>query len=204
MSKLVFKSVLAVMADIAANGIGKDRKNKEQNFNFRGIDDALKAFAPLLVKHNLILAPSYSDIVIEPRLTKNGGTTYNVRLCGKFTFTHAEDGSDYTVGPFFGEANDGQDKAVSKATSIAERNMFYLTFVVPHEPAIGGDPDGESGPEDDGYNGADWYTAIDDAADVETLNTLAEEIKTASIPPHVLRGIRTRWAQKLNTLKGPQ
>lgn len=204
MSKLVYKSVLAVAADIAANGIGKDRRNQEQKFNFRGIDDALKAFAPLLVKHNLILAPSYSDITIDPRQTRSGGTTYNVRLSGRFTFTHVEDGSEYTVGPFYGEANDGQDKAVSKATSIAERNMFYLTFVVPHEPAIGGDPDGESEPEGEAFDASDWYTAIDDASDVDTLNRLAEEIKQAKMPGHALRGIRTRWAQRLNALKAPQ
>jgi hypothetical protein len=190
------------MADIAASGIGKGRRNQEQKFNFRGIDDALVAFAPLLVKHGLIVSPEYSDIVIDPRQTKSGGTTYNVRLSGRFTFTHVEDGSEYTVGPFYGEANDGQDKAVSKATSIAERNMFFLTFVVPHEPAIGGDPDGDSEPAGDAFNAADWYSAIDDASDVESLNRIAEEIKNAKISNAALRGIRTRWAQRLNAIKG--
>ena len=156
----VYAAISRVMADIGTSGIAKDRRNQEQKFNFRGIDDALLAFSPLLVKHGLIVAPSYADKVIEARQTKSGGTTYNVSLSGTFTFTSIHDGSQWVVGPFFGEANDGQDKAVSKATSVAERNMFYLTFVVPHEAAIGGDPDadGEAPQTEEELNAISWVT----------------------------------------------
>lgn len=200
----IYGAINAVMRSIAGMGIGKDRENREQRFNFRGIDDALAAFAPLLVNNSIILAPAYANKVVDVRLTKSGGTTYNVSLEGTFTFTHAEDGSSWTVGPFFGEANDTQDKAVSKATSIAERNMFFLTFVVPHEPAIGGDPDGESEPEAPAFDASDWFTAIDDAASVDDLNSLAEQIKEAKIPNAALRNIRTRWSQRLNAIKAAQ
>lgn len=198
----VLASLLAVKAEIAAHGISKSRRNQEQKFNFRGIDDALAAFAPLLVKNQLLVAPKCSDLVIEPRQTKSGGTTYNVRLKAEFTFTHVEDGSTYTVGPFYGEANDGQDKAVSKATSIAERNMFFLSFVVPHEAAIGGDPDGSSGEEAaDGVDLQAWFSKIDDAADEDELKSIAAEIKETVKQPAALRHIRARWVQRSNKLK---
>ena len=200
----VYAAISRVMADIGTSGIAKDRRNQEQKFNFRGIDDALLAFSPLLVKHGLIVAPSYADKVIEARQTKSGGTTYNVSLSGTFTFTSIHDGSQWVVGPFFGEANDGQDKAVSKATSVAERNMFYLTFVVPHEAAIGGDPDEADEPEPAAYDLAPWFQQIDEATDLDALNAIADEIKASSIPPMALRNIRSRWAQRQNALKAPQ
>lgn len=200
----VYAAISRVMADIGTSGIAKDRRNQEQKFNFRGIDDALLAFSPLLVKHGLIVAPSYADKVTEARQTKNGGTTYNVSLSGTFTFTSIHDGSEWVVGPFFGEANDGQDKAVSKATSVAERNMFYLTFVVPHEAAIGGDPDEEGEPEPPAYDLAPWFQQIDEATDLDALAAIADEIKKSSIPPMALRNIRSRWAQRQNALKAPQ
>lgn len=159
---IIYKALANVQREIHSVGIGKLRRNQEQKFNFRGIDDALMAFAPLLTENGVLLAPSYANRVIEARPTKSGGTTYNVTLEGTFTFICVEDGSTHTVGPFFGEANDGQDKAVSKATSVAERNMFFLTFVVPHEPAIGGDPDGIGEVEESlDDKAADWLRVAD-------------------------------------------
>ena len=188
----VYAAISRVMADIGTSGIAKDRRNQEQKFNFRGIDDALRAFSPLLVKHGLIVAPSYADKVIEARQTKSGGTTYNISLSGTFTFISIHDGSQCVIGPFFGEANDGQDKAVSKATSVAERNMFYLTFVVPHEAAIGGDPD-ESG-EDSGDEGSqkdgDWVRVAKELQhpadyDKARADMVADYGKVSNIPPAV-------------------
>lgn len=173
----VYAAISRVMADIGSSGIAKDRRNQEQKFNFRGIDDALLAFSPLLVKHGLIVAPSYADKVIEARQTKSGGTTYNVSLSGTFTFTSIHDGSEWVVGPFFGEANDGQDKAVSKATSVAERNMFYLTFVVPHEAAIGGDPDGQD--EDENEIDASWIKAAESQKTYDAYKTLKAQMIAA-------------------------
>lgn len=200
----IYAAMSAVMKAIAELGIGKGRRNQEQKFNFRGIDDALIAFAPLLVENGIVILPSYANKAIDPRPTKSGGTTYNVSLEGTFTFIHSGDGSSVSVGPFYGEANDGQDKAISKATSIAMRNMFFLTFVAPHEPAIGGDPDATSEEDAPGFDSTDWVTAIDDAATIDDLNRIAEEIKSAKIPKPALRNIRTRWAQRLNALKAQQ
>lgn len=188
MAALIYKALLEVQKEIHSTGIGKLRRNKEQNFDFRGIDDALGAFAPVLTKHGVLLKPSYANKVIEVRATKSGGTTYNVSLEGTFTFVCAEDGSEHTVGPFFGEANDGQDKAVSKATSVAERNMFFLTFVVPHEPAIGGDPDASGEVEDEVPTYADWIAAINAETTTAGLKTVKNEIvkKFGDAIPQVL------------------
>ena len=84
---------------------------------------------------------------------------------------------DWADGPFFGEANDGQDKGISKATSIAYRNALFLTFCVPHEPAIGGDPDGLDGGDSGTYDITQWADAIENATDMTELNKIGAEIK---------------------------
>lgn len=200
MSHLVLKAINEVQKAVVARGIAKDRKNQDQKFNFRGIDDALDAFGPLLAENGVLLSPSYSDLKIDARSTKSGGTTYNASVAGTFTFTHLEDGSTYTVGPFFGEANDGQDKAISKATSVAERNMFFLTFVVPHEPAIGGDPDGDTGENETVPDYADWINAVKECSSRDQLSGVKAELKK-KFGDAVPRAVMGAYNAKLDTLK---
>lgn len=177
---LILKALHAIQRDIHATGVGKSRTNTEQRFNFRGIDDALYAFAPLLTTHGVLLTPRYHDIEVSPRQTKSGGTTFNVRMQGTFTFTAVEDGSERTVGPFYGEANDGQDKAVSKAESVALRQMFFHTFTVPHEPVIGGDPDTVSG--EDAADLMVWLDKLDAASDVAALRKVKADMQDEFSP----------------------
>jgi len=193
----IIKAMLSVQRGIHAVGVGKIRKNQEQRFNFRGIDDALGAFAPLLTEAGVIVLPTYSDIDVTVRQTKSGGNTYNVRLAGMFRFI-ASDGSELVVGPFYGEANDGQDKAVSKATSIAYRNALFLTFCVPHEPAIGGDPDGVG--EESGPDITAWMDSIKDASDKDGLDKIAAELKEAGLTGAALRNVRHLWAARAKAL----
>lgn len=196
----ILKSLLAIQRGIHETGVGKLRTNTEQKFKFRGIDDALYAFAPLLTQHGVLLTPRYHDIIVTPRQTKSGGTTFNVQMQGTFTFTSAEDGSFHTVGPFYGEANDGQDKAISKAESIALRQMFFHTFTVPHEPVIGGDPDGQ-GEEEAGPDYSAWFDAISDAESMDELNRLAGELKAAALSGVALRNVRARWSARAKELQ---
>lgn len=174
----IFPALAKIQAGIHAVGVGKVRENREQRFNFRGIDDALAAFAPLLTEAGVLAVPSYASINVSERQTKSGGTTYNARVEATFTFYSTEDGSSLTAGPFHAEANDGQDKGISKATSVAYRNCLFITFCVPHEPAIGGDPDGHGEPEDDGKAHAiinDWLNAIKECGDANRLDALKKE-----------------------------
>lgn len=197
-TKHVIKALAEVQQAIHAVGVGKLRQNTEQRFNFRGIDDALTAFAPLLDKAGLVVIPSYANLAVTTRQTKSGGNTYNASVEGTFTFIATEDGSEVKVGPFFGEANDGQDKGISKATSIAYRNALFLTFCVPHEPAIGGDPDGLDGDDSSTYDITQWADAIGIAADMGELNKIGAELKGMKddIPPAAMRNIRALWSKK--------
>lgn len=199
---IVYRQMAAIQKDIHAVGVGKLRKNKEQNFNFRGIDDALMAFAPLLDHHGVVVIPSYKNLIVSQRTTKAGGATYNVSVEGSFTFVAVEDGSSCVVGPFFGESNDSQDKAISKATSIAYRNALFITFCVAHEPVIGGDPDGLDGDDSAEFDIAPWADSIANAADLTELQKIGADLKErTNIPARALRNIRALWAKRSGELK---
>lgn len=131
--------MVAVTRRIASEGIGKTRENKHQGYNFRGVDEVMNAFAPLLADEGLYLRPAYSERSVVERQGKSGVLIY-VTVKGDFTF--ADDlGETVTVGPFYGEAMDSGDKATNKAMAAAFKYAMFQTFCVPLEGVTGGDAD---------------------------------------------------------------
>ncbi|MGL5003898.1 MAG: ERF family protein, partial [Casimicrobium sp.] len=47
----VYRAINAVQSALAKTGISKDRRNSQQGYNFRGIDDVYAAISPLLAEH---------------------------------------------------------------------------------------------------------------------------------------------------------
>jgi hypothetical protein len=129
----VYQAINAIQADLAVSGISKDRKNEQQGYKFRGIDDMYNAIAPLLAKHRLLILPAYSERSVTERTTAKGTALFYVNLAGTFTLISAEDGSQHVVGPFYGEAMDSGDKATNKAQSAAFKYMAMQTFCIPTE-----------------------------------------------------------------------
>jgi hypothetical protein len=138
MADRVLDAISAVSADLAAIGIGKDSRNKEQSFNYRGIDAVMNTLAPLLVKHRLVVFPEYYDRVVTEKPTKSGGVMFNVVLRAVFRFVSLDDGSERSV-QTYGEGQDSADKATNKAMAIAYKYAAFLMFCIPLEPTA--DPD---------------------------------------------------------------
>ena len=40
-------AMVAIAREIASEGIGKSRKNVQQGYNFRGVDEVMNAFSPI-------------------------------------------------------------------------------------------------------------------------------------------------------------
>jgi hypothetical protein len=129
-----------IMGQLAKDGIGKDRENKQQNFKFRGIDDIYDAVAPLLAQNGILVWPEMLTRECSVRESRSGGALLNVVVTAKFTFEAMEDESKRTVGPFYGEAMDSGDKATSKAMSVAYREAMIKVFCIP----VGGNADGDN------------------------------------------------------------
>jgi hypothetical protein len=119
-------SLCNIIGDIGA--IEKTRTNTHQKYKFRGIDDALAALQPLLVKHNVVMAPSYSELTHSPLPEK--GFVASVKL--ELRFVSTEDGSGVLVATY-GTGTDFGDKALYKAMSGALKYAIFQTFCIPTE-----------------------------------------------------------------------
>lgn len=128
----VYQAIAAVSAQLAKDGIGKSRENKQQGFKFRGIDETLNALAPVLSAHGLVVLPRMLTRSITERESRNGGVLFSVVVEAEFDFVSAEDGTMHTVRTF-GEAMDSGDKATNKAMSIAYKYAAFLAFCIPVE-----------------------------------------------------------------------
>ena len=128
----VYKAINAIQADLAKEGITKNRKNQQQGYNFRGIDDVFNALSPLLAKHGLCILPRILTRHCDERQSKNGGVMSYVTVEAEFDFVCASDGSKHVVRTF-GEAMDSADKATNKAMSAAYKYAAFQAFAIPTE-----------------------------------------------------------------------
>ena len=125
----IYKQISLVMGEIGA--IGKDRKNPQQGYSFRGIDDIYNAVNAALAKHEVFCAPFVEDIKREERPTQKGGVLFYSILTIKYTF-YASDGSSVEARTV-GEAMDSGDKSCNKAMSAAQKYAFLQVFCIPTE-----------------------------------------------------------------------
>ena len=130
--KKVYAAISAVAKEMAATGISKDRRNQQQGFNFRGIDQVYNALAPALVTHGLLILPRMTERTVTERTTQKGGTLFYVVVKADFDFVSTEDSSVHTV-TTYGEAMDSGDKATNKAMSIAYKYAAFQAFCIPTE-----------------------------------------------------------------------
>ncbi|GDX74244.1 hypothetical protein LBMAG40_09010 [Cyanobium sp.] len=126
----VYRAIAAVAGAIASKGIAKDKRNSQQGYNFRGIDDVYNALAPILSEAGLVVLPRVLNRLETERETKSGGALFNVVVEVEFDFVAAEDGSHHVV-KTFGEAMDSADKATNKAMSAAYKYAAMQAFCIP-------------------------------------------------------------------------
>lgn len=126
----IYQSIVAVMNDLGA--ISKDKRNQQQGYSFRGIEDMYNALHPLFSKHGIFSVPRVVSRNEEFYENKNGTRMVRVVLAVEYDFV-AIDGSSIPVGPIFSEAMDSGDKATNKALSIAHKYALIQLFAIPTE-----------------------------------------------------------------------
>lgn len=132
MTMKVYESIALVSGEVAKEGISKDRRNQQQGYSFRGIDDVYNALSPLLAKYKLCILPRIISREMVERRGAKGNALFYVTVQAEFDFVSAEDGSKHTVSTF-GEAMDSADKATNKAMSAAYKYAAMQTFCIPTE-----------------------------------------------------------------------
>lgn len=138
--------IYQAITDIMSEGyaITKDKRNQKQGYVYRGIDDVMNTFQPLLAKHHVFVVPEVLERERQERVTykdgKQSGTLLYSILTMRYTF-YAEDGSSVSA-VVIGEGMDSGDKASNKAMSVAMKYAMFQVFCIPTEEMQ--DPDAET------------------------------------------------------------
>lgn len=122
--------------------ITKDKRNQTQGFMYRGIDDVMNTFQPLLAKHHVFVVPEVIEQQRMERTTGKDRTLLYAILKMRYTF-YAEDGSSISA-VVIGEGMDSGDKASNKAMSVAMKYAMFQVFCIPTEEMA--DPDADTPP----------------------------------------------------------
>lgn len=140
--------IYQAITDIMSEGyaITKDKRNQKQGYVYRGIDDVMNTFQPLLAKHHVFVVPEVLERERQERVTykdgKQSGTLLYSILTMRYTF-YAEDGSSVSA-VVIGEGMDSGDKASNKAMSVAMKYAMFQVFCIPTEEMQ--DPDADTPP----------------------------------------------------------
>lgn len=111
--------------------VEKDRKNTQQGYSFRGIDDMYNVLNKHFAEEKVFATSQVLSKEREERQTAKGGTLIYTILTMKFTF-FAEDGS-FVESITVGEAMDSGDKSANKAMSTAYKYALMQLFCIPTE-----------------------------------------------------------------------
>ena len=161
----IFQAISAIIGEMG--GIGKNQRNKDQGYNFRGIDDVLKELHPLFAKHGVFFAPTVLEREYEERISKSG-------TVGHVTHLHVHykvygPSGDFVEISTWGEGLDYSDKATNKAMTAAFKYAMFELFAIAdpdddadHNTDDGGSRDQTSNTHEVTNNEGKTYSEPDD------------------------------------------
>jgi hypothetical protein len=125
----VYEALLAVMREVRA--VGKDSRNNDQNFDFRGIDAVMNHVGPAMRKFGLLCLPVRQERHHE-QVTYGARNSLGFRttLTAVYLFMHPSSGTSHEV-QVPGESIDSGDKGTTKAMSVAFRTLLIQSLALP-------------------------------------------------------------------------
>lgn len=133
----ITKSLCAITAEIGS--IAKSKKNQQQGYSFRGVDDLMNSLHPLFAKYGVLMVPEVLESTREERVTAKGSALISAILKVKYHFV-SMDGSEITA-TVIGEGMDTADKASNKALAVAFKYVALQVFCIPTDEVGKDDPD---------------------------------------------------------------
>lgn len=134
---MIYEQMVLAMSEIGA--ITKSKRNQQQGFQYRGIDDVMNALYPVLSKFGLFLVPEVLEQTREERTNSKGTRLIYSILKMRYTL-YAHDGSSVSA-VVIGEGMDSGDKASNKAMAVAMKYAMFQMFCIPTEEMAAADPD---------------------------------------------------------------
>lgn len=125
-SATIHERMVAILDRLPA--IGKDQRNEQQKFMYRGFDDVMAALNPLLAKNGVFVVPEVLERETAQRATRSGGVMFEVNLHVRYTF-YGEAGDSVTASAW-GEGTDSGDKSTNKAMTMAFKNVLNQSFAI--------------------------------------------------------------------------
>ncbi|WP_424862133.1 ERF family protein [Streptomyces sp. MMS24-I29] len=119
----IFQVIHGVMRDVMP--VAKGQRNQQQNYAFRGVDDAMSAMAGPMRNHGCFIAPEIVEHRQRPRGEKGTHTVV------KMLFRIYGPAGDCLLVTIPGEAMDMADKSTNKAMSAALKYMLFQVFMIP-------------------------------------------------------------------------
>jgi hypothetical protein len=173
MSNGIYQAIASAMSEIEP--IAKGRENKEQHFQYRGVDDIMNSLAPILVRNKIFIYPEVTNVQRQERTAKSGGSLLYSILTVKCHFAH-EDGSEICC-TVVGEGMDSGDKASNKAMAVAYKYACLQVFCIPTADVK--DPDGETPPEStQKNNGNNQNGTLNNEQKIKIGNDIGEILET--------------------------
>lgn len=175
MGQMIYESIANVMKKVKA--IDKTRKNQQQNFMFRGIDDVMNELHTLFAEEGVFILPKVQSFDVSEKVTEKFDTytkqmkksiLYYTRATIEFHFT-AKDGSE-VVTINVGEAMDSGDKGMNKAMSVALKYALMQMLLIP--TAEDKDPDGTTPPPTVPKTIKDFINGLNPNVDFELIDVL--------------------------------
>ncbi|MCQ2319294.1 MAG: ERF family protein [Bacteroidales bacterium] len=186
------KKIYSALAEInrKVGALTKSRKNLQQGFMFRSIDDVMNELHSHFSEQGVLVIPEIENYDVKERISSKGGAMFVVRAIMKFHLT-AADGSYITIRNV-GEAMDSGDKGMNKAMSIALKYALLQLFLIPTEEKK--DPD---------YYSDELHSMVGEIlAKVKSATTREEltRIKEESIKNGVFGNVRAAMVARSNEL----
>lgn len=131
-----------VMADVQSITKADRRDDVGGRYNFRGVDRVVNAVGPALRRHGVLVLPTeIVSIDYREARTAKGNAMQDCTVRVRWTVVGPA-GDALPPLESAGQATDTQDKATSKAISVAQRVLFLASLQIPTQ-----DPDVDRGHE---------------------------------------------------------
>lgn len=172
----IVEIISAVMAEVQA--VGKDDRNNEQGYSFRGVDAVVNAVGPVFRRFGVVPVPILEQAGYRDVQTSRGKPSRECTVQVRYRFYGPA--GDFLDAVVPGESMDFGDKGTPKAMSVAYRIVLLQLLAIPtHEP----EPDSQSYERDNApprpsreETMAKGHQAIAAAASTEALDGLTARV----------------------------
>lgn len=132
---------LLIEARRQVGAVGKTGRNREQGYDYRGIDDVVNAASPIFARLGILILPTLESATYRDVRTSKDKPSREVTVEVTYRFIGSQ--GDFLDIKVPGESMDSGDKGTPKAMSVALRIALLQALMIPTKE-LHPDPDSQS------------------------------------------------------------